>query len=435
MRDGSIIAAIFFIAAIALSGVLPLWLDEIMQLMEIRGKPAAEMIAALPAYNAGAVPLGYLVQQATLRITGYSIRWARLPAALFGSAAVFVVVLLGAELGLRPAWLGAAIFAAFPLTLRYATEGRVYSQALFFSILASLIYLRLSRSPRLGTAAAYWLTLALALYTQPFAVFVGLAHIAWSVANRDRRTALFGFGAFGMAILAFLPWYLWSKDQWHTGIAQAGLHFSFSAKTVLMLFRELAGAGYWGSGLLSILCILAIAGWQLSPRNLRFLMLCIAVPVVCGLGADAAFGYFIAARQFIWILPMLAILASAAVERNRRAGLALIALLGAVCVQQSARYFTAPHEDWQTAAGALAKEVNQGACLVVAPPAQARYYEFFQPRLREAHCHAPRMVVSATPYSTIEDRQTAIADLIALGYKQESEALVGKSQIITFHRP
>jgi len=218
MRDGSIIAAIFFIVAIALSGVLPLWLDEIMQLIEIRDKPAAEMIAALPAYNAGAVPLGYLVQQATLKIAGYSMRRARFPAALFGSAAVFVVALLGAELGLRPAWLGAAIFAVFPLTLRYATESRVYSQALFLSVLASLVYLRLATSPTLRIAAAYWLILALALYTQPFAAFVGLAHIAWSAANRDRKTVLFGLAAFGMAILAFLPWYFGTYGRKTSGI-------------------------------------------------------------------------------------------------------------------------------------------------------------------------------------------------------------------------
>src|ERR1035437_5556569 len=100
MRDGLIVASIFFLAAIALSGVLPLWLDEVIQLMDTRDKSTAEMIATLPS-TAGAAPLGYLMQRASLRITGYSIRRARFPAALFGSASVFVVALLGAELGLR----------------------------------------------------------------------------------------------------------------------------------------------------------------------------------------------------------------------------------------------------------------------------------------------------------------------------------------------
>ncbi|MSV35938.1 MAG: hypothetical protein EXQ47_10130 [Bryobacterales bacterium] len=139
VRSGLAAAAIFFLIASALSGVLPLWLDEILQLRETRNTSTAEMLATVPR-NSGAVPLGYLVQQAVLKITGYSARWARLPAMLFGSAAVFLVALLAAELGFTRPWLSAAVFAAFPVTLRYATEARVYSQALFFSVLATLIY-------------------------------------------------------------------------------------------------------------------------------------------------------------------------------------------------------------------------------------------------------------------------------------------------------
>jgi 4-amino-4-deoxy-L-arabinose transferase-like glycosyltransferase len=426
MRGGLIVAAIFFLTAMALSGVLPLWLDEVMQLIETRDKPLPEMIATVSSANAGAVPLGYLVQQASLRITGYSIRRARLPAVLFGSAAVLLAALLGAELGLRQAWLGAAIFGAFPLTLRYATESRVYSQALFFSVAASLIYLRLARRPGWRTGLIYWLTLVLAVYTQPFAAFAGLAHILWSAINRDRRAALFGVGALSMAILTFLPWYLWSKGQWQQGIALAGLHFTVSAKTPLMLFRELTGAGYWGSGLLLILCILGAAALRSSPLIARFLILCIVVPAVCGLCADAV--------QFIFLLPILAILATAGIERKSPLSLVLLISLGAVCVVQSVRYFTAPHEDWQMAADTLAIEVKRGGCLIVVPPDQARYYEFFQPQLREARCQAPRMVISATPYSTSKDRQAAIADLTTRGYKQESDRLVGKSNITTFYR-
>ena len=120
-------AAVFFCCAIALSGVLPLWLDEIIQLRQTRNTTPAAVDGIFAA--AGAAPLGYLTQQAVLRATGYSVRWARFPSTVFMAGTVFLVAMIGGE-------LAAVLFALFPLTLRYACESRVYSEALFFRRLA-----------------------------------------------------------------------------------------------------------------------------------------------------------------------------------------------------------------------------------------------------------------------------------------------------------
>lgn len=434
MRGALLTAAVFMILAIVLAGVLPLWLDEILQLIETRHTSTAEMIRHLP-HNTGAAPLGYLLQQATLRITGYSIRRARLPAAVLASAAVFAVALLGAELGLKHAWMAAAIFAAFPLSLRYATESRVYSQALFLSTVATLIYTRFAKRPTWTYAGAYSLVLTAAAYTQPYSACVGLAHFLWSIVCRERKTAVLGGGAFVLAIIAFLPWYLWSKAQWTGDIVEDALHFSASAKTPLMIFREMAGGSYWLSGLLVIVCAFAVIENRPSRRSLHLLVLLITVTIASVLAADAWFDYFIASRQFIWILPAVAILAAAAIEWHPRAGLVLAASLGVICIWQSVKYFTAPHEDWKEAARAIAEPVQQGACLVVAPSRADRLYEFFEPELRRAHCKAPRMVLAITPYTTSGQRQTAVNELLADGYTQESEAISGGSRIMFFRRP
>jgi uncharacterized membrane protein len=130
-RRGAALAALLFtVVAILVSTIRPLWVDEILQLMETRQPSPTRMIVDLRR-TPGAVPLGYLVQQAGLRTTGYSIVRARLTPALFGGASIYIVILLAAEAGLWRPCLAGAIFAAFPLTLRYAAESRVYSQALF----------------------------------------------------------------------------------------------------------------------------------------------------------------------------------------------------------------------------------------------------------------------------------------------------------------
>ena len=432
-RTGLLLSLIFFISAIACSGVLPLWLDEVLQLLETRDTLPRQMLAVLPR-NAGAAPLGYLVQQATLRMGGYSIRKARLPMAVFGSAAVFVVALLSGELGLRWPWLAASLFAIFPLTFRYATESRVYSQALFLSVLATLLYIRVMKRPHWASAIAYGLVLTAAIYTQPFAGSVGIAHVLWALLQREKFGAWLGAGALTAGVVSFLPWYLWSRDVWAKALGPNALHFSISAKTPLMLFRELAGAGYWGSGLLVILCAIALAHGFPSSSTQRLLVLLIVVPILGVLAADALFGYFIAARQFLWVLPALAILAAIGVETYPRTGLAIAALVCAAGMVQSVKYFTGPHEDFQMAARVLVTESQQGACVAVAPKDLSRLYEFFEPRLVTFGCDSPRLVLAVTPYSTSAQRAASVEEIEGQGYRQEREAEVGGSNLVFFHR-
>jgi len=437
MRGALLAATVFALASITLLGALPLSIDEILDLITAREATAAQTIARVPL-NAGAVPLWYLAEKYTLEITGYSDRKARLPAALFGIATVFTVAFLAAEFGMPHGWLAAALFAILPQALRYSAEARVYSQALFFSTLATLLYVRLAKEATPGRAAAYCLALLAAIYTQPYSGSVALAHLAWSIACREFRTARFGAAALAVAAAAFVPWYLWSKADWQAGIVREGFHFAFSAKTPLMIFREVAGAGYWGSGLLAILCALGIATRRPSPRAQTLLLLLIAVPIASVLAADAAGNYFLAARQFLWVLPAIAILAANAFERRPRAAAVLAVLLFAVCVRQSTLFFTAPRDDWQAAASFLAGQADQGACIEVVPPASIAYYEFFRPDLERAQCQtssaAPRIVLAIPPTSSTGQREAAVGARKASGYVQGSEGRIGGSAVVLFHR-
>jgi 4-amino-4-deoxy-L-arabinose transferase-like glycosyltransferase len=432
-RSGLLLSLVFLAFAFAFSGVLPLWLDEVLQLLETRDTSVVRMLTVLPR-NPGAAPLGYLVQQATLRIGGYSVRRARLPMAVFASASVFLVALLASELGVRWPWLAATLFAAFPLTFRYATESRVYSQALFFSLLATWIYVRAAKQSSRGLMAVYGLVLTAAIYTQPFAASVGLAHVLWSLLQREKTLGWMGAAALASAVLLFLPWYFWSKDMWAAGIGPNALHFSATLRTPLMLFRELAGAGYWGSALLLILCVIAILSGLPSPGTQSLLILLIAVPMLAILAADLVFNYFIAARQFIWVLPAVALLAAGAVERHPRCGLALAAGFCFVGLMQSAKYFTAPHEDFQLAAGELRKKSQQGLCVAVAPKELSRLYEFFEPNVAPIPCDMPRLVLAVTPYTSEKDQTSAVDELLARGYKKEREEQLGGSSLVFFHR-
>jgi len=344
LRSALLTATVFISIAIPVSAIRPLWLDEILQLEETRQPSTVRMISDL-RQTPGATPLGYLVQQAVLKIGPYSIVLARLPSAIFGAGAVFLVALLGSRLGLKRGWHAGVVFAFLPMTLRYATESRVYSQALFFSVLATYLSVRLAERPTRVLAAQHCLALIAAAYTQPYSVCVGLAHLLCSAISRTRRATLLCGSSFALALVAFLPWFWWAQTGWSLGVAREGFHFSVSAKTPLMLFRELAGAGYWGSGILLLLSAAALKGRRLRMCDRMLLALLIATVLASALAGDAWFDYFIAARQFIWLLPAVSIFAAAAVECYPRAGHALAILLAMVCVRQSIVFFRSAGEN------------------------------------------------------------------------------------------
>jgi 4-amino-4-deoxy-L-arabinose transferase-like glycosyltransferase len=430
---GLVVSTIFVAVAIALASIRPLWIDEILQLLTTRQSSVAQLIVEVPR-NPGASPLGYLIQQGSLRLTGYSVTAARLPEALFSGAAVFMVALLAGELGLRRRWISASLFAIFPLTLRYASESRVYAPALFFSVLATYIYVRIARRPSVWLVAAYALALTAAVYTQPFAASVGLAHVAWSMTGKDRKAALYGVAGLGFAALAFLPWFLWARARWNAEIVIQEFSFAFSAKTPLMIFREILGAGYWGTGLLVILCVFCIRDRALGASQRNLIGLLIAIPILCGVMADAWFGYFIAARQFMWALPACALIAGSALETRRKGAWITAALLALVCMQQSDKYFTSPYEDWGAAAALAEKEVGSDGCFLTFPAEHAKRYLFFVPELRVCEAPAPRVVLALSPYASQRERDLAFERLRLLGYALERESKSGGFSMLSFVR-
>ncbi|MBV8906421.1 MAG: glycosyltransferase family 39 protein [Acidobacteriia bacterium] len=432
-RHALVVAAAFVALATSLSTVRPLWLDEVLQLIETRKASARELITDIQSIP-GAVPLGFLVQQAQLRITGYSLVRARLTAALFGGASLYIVVLLAAEAGLLRPWSAGLIFAFFPLTLRYATESRVYSQALFFSALATLLQVRLSNRPGRRLAIAYSLALSAAVYTQPYAVFVSVAHLIWLAGRRRWRCALISGLALLIAGLAFLPWFLRSNARWNLRSANSAFHFHVSPATPLMLFREWIGAGYWGSACLVLLCPLVFRKRLQMADEISLFLLIPPVVLISALAADAQFDYFIAARQFLWVLPSVAILAAMAIEREPRIALPLAAVLAVFCLRQSGLFFLRPTENWQAAADAILEQVHHGAGWAVVPPEQAPLYGFFHPELPRGPAISDRIVLAITPAATEKQRQRATAAYAAAGYEVEQERTVGGSLIISLHR-
>jgi uncharacterized membrane protein len=427
--------AVYACALAALLPVLSLWLDEIYDLIVARMAHLADVLDYVP-HVSGNVPLNYVIQFGSVHLLGFSAFTGRLPSAISSVMACAGVFILAKRMGLLRPLLATAIFASFPLQLRYALEARPYELALCLSIWATVAFLRvLERPGSVSRAALYGLSVAAGLFTFPYMLFVPLAHLAWAglAAFRARRgqPLLAAALAIGIAGLIFAPWYLHSAGSWHTAVAIGQLKGTIGLRALPMILRELVAAGYIGS-------LLVLAGFVyglMKRRDWPLWMLYFVVPIVCAVAADAWFGYFLAIRQMIFVLPPLALLFAAGVEAlPRRPAAILTAALIAALVVGNISFFRRPRENWRTAAVILANET----CIVYAPPDSRNLYAFFVPDLASRDCapgQQPRVALAISPYDSKDSVSERQRQLKESGYTERADFNPATPRIEIYTRP
>ena len=152
-----------------------------------------------------------------------------------------------------------------------------------------------------------------ALYTQPYTALAVFGMAAWNTlagfrAKEGMRSAiplacLLGRGTAVSAVVHV------STEQWNASIQRSGYpQFHWTFAVALDAFKGLSG----GSFLCSLaLLILVAVGIRSSSPGIRGLLLSSALFVVVGvLATDSLRNYFFAARQFLFAVPSLSILAA-----------------------------------------------------------------------------------------------------------------------------
>jgi mannosyltransferase len=391
-----------------LAPLRPLWLDELLQLSDTWRQSLGET-AVRVAHNPGGVPLAYLAENLLVNAGGQPFYMAHafsILCAAGGLASLIWLVRLLDVTGPTGGWRQVLFYAFLPMSLRYAVEARQYGPALALSIAATALLAWLERRPGWGRAFCYALVLALAFYTQPYAAFVAAAHLIWAW-----RRGCFRFAWAGSALAAasFLPWYLYARGFWAQAVIDGGYHSSIGWKTPLLIARELSGGGYV---LTAVLLILAVRGYLLTgmpASGKRLLLLWTIVPVPLVLAADAAFHYFFAIRQLLFLLPPLCVLAGegvAALEKRWRPVVAVALTLMAFVYD--ARWFLHAKENWKLPAAEAKRLLKPGTCVAAAPGSAAGLYLLYEPSL--PFCpdgdNSKASVILVSPYASAEDRET-----------------------------
>ena len=423
---------------------LSLWLDEIIDLLGTQKQSLVE-VTKYAASNRGGTPIWYLTQALATRALGFSAFSARLPSCIASIAACWGFALLAKRIGARWPTLYVAAFALLPLQLRYALEGRPYAEALCLSVWATVVFLRLLERTTVLNGLLYALLIALGLYTQPYLIFVAAAHVLWALANPrvSAKARLFAVGALSVASVSFVPWLVYARQIWPDYPAPK-IHTAIQIRDLFLLLRECLGGGY----LLTLPVVAAIlasvrAGVVRSSTKL-LLVLMILLPIGCAVLVDQLFGYFVASRQVIFVLPSMVLLAGDGIEyiAFKMGGLVatgLTLLILTTSVVYDVGWFTRPREDWKAATTVLRQSVDSGACALLSPDLNAQIFLFFDPALFHRFSDASnisgcsQIAVADMPNSG-EYSATIARQLTDAGFRQRRVIFAGEPTVTLVSR-
>jgi mannosyltransferase len=194
------------------------WLDEISAIQTSLQRSPLEIMTVWP--GATSHVLFDLLASVSIRLFGNTPFAARLPAALFGVAGVWVFARLALRLVPRnTAWVVSALFALSYHHIFFSQNARGYSTLIFFFLLATDRFLALLEKPdSTPRGFAYAITGSLAAYAQPFGAvivpgqFLALCVVRWF--DRDRpgglraplgRVALWSAGSMLLTAALYAP--------------------------------------------------------------------------------------------------------------------------------------------------------------------------------------------------------------------------------------
>lgn len=416
---------------ISLTWARPLWLDEILELLITRDNRLAERLQMIRE-TPGAVPLGYEVQHLVTRVFGQSMFTARVPSEVFSILGLIAMLWLAREIQVRGWILLVAVWTLLPILLRYALEGRPYSQALALSATSTIVLFSLLREPRVAKAIVYAGLVFAALCTQPYSLFLQAGLLTpllfeWKT-PRIRRALILSGTALGCAVLAFAPWVAWSGHGWTQYASRIGQEFHLTGRLPLMLVRELSGGSYFCSLSLLVFAAAGCASRRMNPLTKRQLLTGIGACVILALAGDLTFNYFFATRQVLFALIPICLLAgegwavAAASRRATYSGPILAAVLLVSAVIKDYSYFRDRSENWRSTAQRLEND-TRSACILYPPTDLPQVYEYFEPVLGERRCEPSRLMptvfLPVSRYSAPAAVREASEELKTKGYTVE----------------
>lgn len=277
-----------------------LWYDEVLTLVDFLRKPLREIVAIFPSQNQHM--LYSVLGRICVVLGGESAAMARLPAALFGVAAIPTLYFLGRRMiGSREALLACALMTVSYHHVWFSQSARGYSALLFFTILATWLWMEAVRRGTPRWWIIYAVSVALGMWSHMTMLFVlaahGIAYLGLLVTERrkpDRQTLRPAIDP-GFRWKAWLAWLLCGTLtlQLHAlalpEFLRSALHEHSAESEWLnpfwVVWESLERLGDGGIGIITVIvgAIIMLIGWlALWKRDAQAAIVSIAPAVLGG---------------------------------------------------------------------------------------------------------------------------------------------------------
>ncbi|MBI4516679.1 MAG: glycosyltransferase family 39 protein [Deltaproteobacteria bacterium] len=388
-----------------------LWFDEVLTLVDFVRSPLGQIVTTFPSQNQHM--LFSILAHASISIFGESAWALRLPSVVFGVASLWALFLLGRRIaGTREALLACAVLAVSYHHVWFSQNARGYMGLMFFSTLATWLWLRALESPHWRWPLAYALTVALGMWIHMTMLFVPAAHGLLSAVFLlrtnfgARRTPLAAgaarlLAAGVLALTLTLQLYALALPQFfRTALHEVSLPSEWT--NPLWVVTESLRSLRLGFGLEAILAAgagVALTGWLSLTRRNWLAGFALVLPAVMGGAGMLVLGHNLWPRFFFFAIGFalliavhgtmsaarLAALAAGAGERAGRAvGTAVVGLLIVASLLSLPRAYALPKQDFAGARHYVEQRRGPGDAVVAVGLAGVAYQRYFAPHWQVA---------------------------------------------------
>jgi mannosyltransferase len=381
-----IIAAILRLDGI---GRQSLWFDEAAT-VHIAKQPAEQMLERIRT-DERTPPLHYVILHDWIKLFGDSELSVRLPSAIAGTAAVWMLYLLvrrlfdSSDAGFWPAYLAAVLLAISPYQVEYAQEARAYSLMLLLGIWSCERFVALTHHRTPLREASYVIVSALLLYTHLYGVFALAAqHVAYAFwLGRVRGTLPpRRWLALNAAVAAlFAPW-VPTAIAWTRSVATADFWAHARPATwadIIHTYRLYAGSGlmFLALAALATYAMLRLRGWRTTlvlPATLAVLP--VVVPVALSVLTKPTFAdrYGLLAAAGLFTLAAVGLVAIP----NRWGRVTAVIVLCVLTTGARGTGYIKP--DWRSAGRFIAATVQPGDAVVINRKNATYLYDYYVKR-------------------------------------------------------
>src|SRR5262245_34140964 len=218
----------------------------------------------------GGAPLHFVLVWVVAHAGG-GLAELRLVSAIFATASVPVVAVLGARVGGRRTGLAAtALCAASWMLLFHGVYGRMYSLFLLTSALSYLALLKAVERRTPGAWALWAAVVLLCVASHPYGALVLASQAAFVLATRvPVRTVVPPFAAVAILAIPFWRTDLVLAGRFDVGVGRGGSTLG-DPESIAVYFKDAAGDFTTGAtGLVAIVLLLALAGFGSLMRRRR----------------------------------------------------------------------------------------------------------------------------------------------------------------------